>query len=64
MYERIDEQHLGNLYDPIPFEGNMELVEGKYYSQAGVLYLCTIGSGTPVYRDLNDFVGIYVEIAL
>lgn len=61
MYERIDGQHLGNLYDPIPYEGNMELVERKHYTQAGVLYLCTIGSGNPVYRDLKDFVGIYVQ---
>lgn len=62
MYERIDEQHLGNLYDPIPFDGNMTLQEGKHYTQSGVLYRCTIGSGNPVYRDLRDFVGIYVEI--
>lgn len=63
VYTRIDESHAGTLEDPIPYEGNMELFEGKYYSQGGVVYRCTRGSGQPVFHKLSDLVGIYVEVA-
>lgn len=61
MYERIDETHDGSLYDPIPYEGNMALVSGKYYSQDGVTYLCNRDTVNPVYNPLRELVGIYVE---
>lgn len=63
LFEVIDEAHDGTLADPIPYEGNMELVEGLYYSQNGVVYLCTRGTGQPVHHALADLVGLYVEIA-
>lgn len=63
LYTRIDEAHAGTLEDPIPYDGNMELVEGSYYSQNGVVYLCTRSTGTPVYNTLADLVGLYVEVA-
>lgn len=63
IYTRIDEAHTGNYDDPIPYEGNMELFEGLYYSQGGVVYLCTRSTGQPVYHDLSALVGIYVEVA-
>lgn len=63
LYTRIDETHAGTLDDPIPYDGNMELVEGSYYSQNGVVYLCTRSTGTPVYNKLADLVGLYVEVA-
>lgn len=63
VYTRIDESHAGTLEDPIPYEGNMELFEGKYYSQGGVVYRCTRGTGQPVFHKLSDLVGIYVEAA-
>lgn len=62
LYERIDEQHDGSKYDPIPYSGNMALETGKYYSQSGVTYKCTRDTGNPVYNDLADLVGIYVEV--
>ena len=31
LFVRIDEEHDGAKYDPIPYDGNMELIEGKYY---------------------------------
>ncbi len=62
LYTRIDEQHDGTKYDPIPYNGNMALVSGKYYSQSGVLYKCTRDTGNPVYHDLSALVGIYVEL--
>lgn len=60
LYTRIDEQHDGTKYDPIPYSGNMALVSGKYYSQSGKTYLCNRDTGNPVYNALADLVGIYV----
>lgn len=51
----------GTLDNPIPYEGNMVLENGKYYSQDGVTYLCTRDSGNPVYHALKDLIGLYVE---
>jgi hypothetical protein len=54
---------LGTIDNPIPYEGNMALEEGKYYSQDGIVYLCTRLTGAPVYNALKDLVGIYVELS-
>ena len=62
LYERIDEQHDGSKYDPIPYSGNMALESGKHYSQDGVLYRCTRDTVNPVYHPLSELVGIYVEV--
>lgn len=62
LYEEIVENYAGTLEDPIPYNNNMELIEGKYYSQDGVTYLCTNGSGQAVYSPLEELVGIYVEV--
>ena len=62
LYARIDEEHDGTKYDPIPYEGNMELYAGKYYTQGGVLYRCTRDTGNPVYHALSELVGLYVEV--
>lgn len=61
LYTRIDETHNGSRYDPIPYEGNMALEAGKYYSQGGTTYHCTRDTGNPVYQALADLVGLYVE---
>ena len=63
LYERIDEVHDGTKYDPIPYEGNTTLYNGKYYCQDGVTYLCNRDTGNPVYNKLSELVGIYVEVA-
>lgn len=60
LYTRIDEQHDGSKYDPIPYSGNMALVSGKFYSQSGKTYLCNRDTGNPVYNALADLVGLYV----
>lgn len=60
LYTRIDEQHDGAKYDPIPYSGNMALEAGKYYSQSGKTYLCNRDTGNPVYHALDDLVGLYV----
>lgn len=61
LYARIDEQHDGSKYDPIPYSGNMALEAGKYYSQSGKTYLCNRDTGNPVYNALRELVGLYVE---
>lgn len=63
LYEEINETASGTADDPIPYTGNMELFEGKYYSQNGVTYKCIRSTGQPVYHDLSALVGLYVEIA-
>ena len=64
LFEVIDETHAGTIDDPIPYEGNMALVEGKYYSQDGKVYLCTRDTINPVYNALSELVGLYVEEVL
>ena len=61
LWEEICETHDGSRYDPIPYEGSMALVSGKYYSQDGVVYLCSRDTVNPVYNPLRELVGIYVE---
>lgn len=63
LYEEINESAAGTREDPIPYNNNMELFSGKYYSQNGVTYHCTRDTGQAVYQDLSALVGIYVEIA-
>ena len=63
LYTRIDEIHDGTQYDPIPYNGNMALENGKYYIEDGVIYLCNRDTGIAVYNRLADLVGIYVVLA-
>ena len=60
LYTRIDEQHDGTKYDPIPYSGNMALEAGKYYIQSGKTYLCNRDTVNPVYHALAELVGLYV----
>lgn len=60
LWEQICETHDGTKYDPIPYDGNMALESGKYYSQSGKTYLCNRDTGNPVYHALAELVGIYV----
>lgn len=55
-------EEMGTIENPIPYEGNMVLENGKYYSQDGVVYLCNRDSGNPVYHALKDLIGLYVEV--
>ena len=65
LWKEVTEEgaDVGTLDNPIAYEGNMELEEGRYYSQDGVVYLCTRSTGVPVYNALKDLVGIYVTEA-
>ena len=61
IWTEICESHAGTLEDPIPYNGNMALESGKYYSQDGKVYRCTRDTGNPVYNALSELVGLYVE---
>lgn len=61
LYEEINETNKGTIDDPIPYNNNMELFNGKYYSQKGVTYKCIRNTEQAVYHDLSDLVGNYVE---
>ena len=63
LFEVIDETHAGTIDDPIPYDGNMALEQGKYYTQDGKVYLCTRDTVNPVYNALSELVGLYVEEA-
>lgn len=62
LYAEINEENAGTLEDPIPYNNNMQLYNGKYYTQDGVVYLCNRDTGIPVYNALKDLVGVYVEV--
>lgn len=62
LYAEVCESHAGTLEDPIPYDGNMALVSGKYYIQSGVIYLCTRDTVNPVYNALSELVGLFVEV--
>lgn len=62
LFSLVDVTHSGTKDDPIPFEKNMEIYEGLYYTQYDVLYRCIRSSGQPLYHDLALLVGSYVEV--
>lgn len=62
LFAVINEAHAGTIDDPIPYEGNMELVSGLYYIEDGIMYRCTRDTEIPVYSPLKELVGLYVEV--
>lgn len=61
LWEVINETHDGTIDDPIPYDGNMALENGKHYIQSGVIYRCNRDTVNPVYNPLAELVGLYVE---
>lgn len=61
LWEEINEAHSGTVEDPVPYDGNMALEQGKYYYQGGAIYLCVRDTGNPVYHPLAQLIGIYVK---
>ena len=63
LYSEVEQPGQGDTPDnPIPYNNNMELHVDKYYSQYDVVYRCIRDTGVPVYNDLKDLVGLYVEV--
>lgn len=63
LFEAIEVEASGTANDPIAYVPPMEIFNGKYYTQEGVLYLCTRDSGTALSHDLSALVGLYVTTA-
>ena len=61
-YNEVGEE-MATIQNPIAYEGNMILENGKYYIQGGVTYKCNRDTGIAVYHALKDLVGLYVELA-
>lgn len=63
LYKVVEVKHAGTLQDPIPWTKGMELLNGKYYTDKGVLYKCVRSSGQAMAFDLADLVsGGYVVV--
>ena len=56
-------EEMGTIENPIAYNGNMILENGKYYIQDGVTYKCNRDTGIAVYHALKDLVGLYIELA-
>ena len=57
----IESGNTGTIDNPIPYSVNMELIEGKYYIEDDIKYLCTRALAAS-YWPLRDLVGQYVEV--
>ena len=55
-------EHEGTLADPIPYERNMVLEKGKYYTQFGVTYKCVTGSIVGYDADLTDLLSLLEKV--
>lgn len=62
LYERIDLEHQGTLDDPIPYDINLAVFNGKYYTEDGKTYKAIRDSGNPLYNTCASLVGIYFEL--
>lgn len=61
LWTEVCEVHSGTEDDPIPYNGNMELMAGMYYAQDYVVYRCIRATGQPVHRAMADLVELYVD---
>lgn len=61
LYVQVVADDSGTIDNPIEFQINMELVEGKYYTEDSVKYLCIRELAQCVWH-LADLVGNYVEV--
>ena len=58
-----EDEEAGTKDNPIVYVLNMQLDEGKYYTEEGVLYRCIRALAQSVWH-LADLVGNYVEIVM
>lgn len=63
LYKAVEPEHAGTKEDPIPWRQGMELFNGKFYTDKGVLYECIRDRGQAMAYDLADLVsGGYVKV--
>lgn len=60
LWKQINESSTGELTDPISYNGNMVLENGKYYIQNDAIYMCNRNTEIPVYNALSELEGLYV----
>ena len=53
----------GTKESPYQYDGVMPLVKGNYYSQDGVIYVCTRSLYEENSTPLKDLIGMYVKEA-
>lgn len=58
LYTIINEEHEGTIDDPIPYQQQMSIEKGKYYSQYGVVYLAIQDMPTGMPYDLSQIPAI------
>ena len=61
LYVQVVADDSGTESNPIEYQLNMELVEGKYYTEDSVKYRCIRSLAQSVWH-LADLVGNYVEV--
>jgi hypothetical protein len=64
LWEIIVKEHSGGYDDPIPYTPPMEIFGGKYYTQEGVIYICTRDSDIPLTHALKDLINISVDVVV
>lgn len=61
-WDVIDVVHAGTITDPVPYDQNMEVFFGKYYSYGENLYKCIRDSGQPLYAAPDTLLNDYFEL--
>lgn len=62
LWDVIDVEHAGTLEDPIPYDPNMVVYNGKYYTYDGIVYKCIRDSGIPLYTTPDTLLNNYFEL--
>lgn len=62
LWDVIDVEHAGTLEDPIPYDPNMVVYGGKYYTYDGIVYKCIRDSGIPLYTTPDTLLNNYFEL--
>ena len=62
LYVIIDKEHSGTIDDKIPWVANMECIEGKYYIEDNISYLCIRSSGIALQCKASEVVGNYFVV--
>ena len=62
LYVIIDKEHSGTIDDKIPWVANMECIEGKYYIEDSISYLCIRSSGIALQCKASEVVGNYFVV--
>lgn len=63
LWEVVAPEGKGDSPDnPIEYDQNMVLEQGKFYIENDVIYVCIRDSGVPLYTALANVIGNYVEV--